>query len=116
MHGIKRSYAHRKRREVPHRMHQYINGKEAHMKARLSSGNRAGSAVVSGRMARSKVSVSGPCGVMHMCRLAPVWRIRTIRMDHALHIWMLQLRPMNATRADTRQSAPSNAACACARC
>ena len=43
----------------------------AHMKASVSAGSLAGFSAL-GKMARSKVAVSGPCGVMHRCKLAPV--------------------------------------------
>lgn len=41
------------------------------MKARVFGGRRPGASEASGWMARSKVAVSGPWGVMQRCRLAP---------------------------------------------
>ena len=40
------------------------------MKARVSAGRRSGR-LLSRLDAPSKVAASGPCGVMHTCRLAP---------------------------------------------
>ena len=79
MHGIECSQM-SSRRGVTQQMCRCVEGKCSHMNARLSSGKRAGSDVVSGRTARSNVSVSGPCGVMHMCRLAPARQTWTVRL------------------------------------
>ena len=71
------------------------------MKARVSGGRWPGCSE-SGRMAFSKVAVSGPCGVMHMCRLAPAQHTAAARSLSAQHSFGTEHR-MDRLRSSQRK-------------